>query len=62
MRIIAFDMSRDLMGIRESELVGGLECGGVAADSPRRFRLSALDSENRRLATGPVFFSDQSPP
>lgn len=29
-RIIACEMSRDLMGIRESELIGGLECGGVA--------------------------------
>jgi len=29
-RMIACEMSRDLMGIRESELVGGLDCGGVA--------------------------------
>jgi peroxiredoxin family protein len=29
-RMIACEMSRDLMGIKESELVGGLECGGVA--------------------------------
>lgn len=29
-RMIACEMSRDVMGIRESELVGGLECGGVA--------------------------------
>ena len=30
-RMIACEMSRDLMGIKESELVAGLECGGVAA-------------------------------
>ena len=30
-RIIACEMSRDLMGIKESELVAGLECGGVAS-------------------------------
>jgi peroxiredoxin family protein len=30
-RMIACDMSRDLMGIKESELVAGLECGGVAS-------------------------------
>src|SRR6516225_9517850 len=30
-RMVACEMSRDLMGIRESELVAGLECGGVAA-------------------------------
>ena len=29
-RMIACEMSRDVMGIKESELVGGLECGGVA--------------------------------
>lgn len=29
-RIIACEMSRDVMGIKESELVGSLECGGVA--------------------------------
>ena len=29
-RLIACEMSRDVMGIKESELVGGLECGGVA--------------------------------
>jgi peroxiredoxin family protein len=29
-RMIACEMSRDVMGIRDSELVGGLECGGVA--------------------------------
>lgn len=29
-RMIACEMSRDMMGIKESELVGGLECGGVA--------------------------------
>jgi peroxiredoxin family protein len=29
-RMIACEMSRDVMGIGESELVGGLECGGVA--------------------------------
>jgi peroxiredoxin family protein len=29
-RMIACEMSRDVMGISESELVGGLECGGVA--------------------------------
>jgi peroxiredoxin family protein len=30
-RLIACEMSRDLMGITESELVDGLECGGVAS-------------------------------
>jgi peroxiredoxin family protein len=30
-RMIACEMSRDLMGIKESELVAGLECGGVAS-------------------------------
>jgi peroxiredoxin family protein len=37
-RMIACEMSRDVMGIKESELVAGLECGGVAsflADSLR---------------------------
>jgi peroxiredoxin family protein len=37
-RMIACEMSRDVMGIRDSELVGGVECGGVAtflADSLR---------------------------
>ena len=37
-RMIACEMSRDLMGIEESELVAGLECGGVGsflADSLR---------------------------
>jgi peroxiredoxin family protein len=37
-RMIACEMSRDLMGIEEAELVAGLECGGVAsflADSLR---------------------------
>jgi peroxiredoxin family protein len=29
-RMIACEMSRDVMGIKESDLVGGLECGGVA--------------------------------
>jgi peroxiredoxin family protein len=29
-RMIACEMSRDVMGIKESELMGGLECGGVA--------------------------------
>ena len=29
-RMIACEMSRDVLGIKESELVGGLECGGVA--------------------------------
>jgi peroxiredoxin family protein len=29
-RMIACEMSRDVMGIKESELVDGLECGGVA--------------------------------
>jgi peroxiredoxin family protein len=29
-RMIACEMSRDVMGISESELMGGLECGGVA--------------------------------
>ena len=30
-KMIACEMSRDVMGIKESELVGGLECGGVAS-------------------------------
>ena len=30
-RMIACEMSRDMMGIKESELVAGLECGGVAS-------------------------------
>jgi peroxiredoxin family protein len=30
-RMIACEMSRDVMGIKESELVDGLECGGVAS-------------------------------
>src|SRR5271157_2008662 len=30
-RMIACEMSRDLMGIKESELVAGLECGGAAS-------------------------------
>ncbi len=30
-RMIACEMSRDLMGIQESELAPGLECGGVAS-------------------------------
>jgi peroxiredoxin family protein len=30
-RMIACEMSRDLMGIQESELVAGLESGGVAS-------------------------------
>lgn len=30
-RMIACEMSRDLMRIKESELVAGLECGGVAS-------------------------------
>ena len=30
-RMVACEMSRDLMGIKDSELVAGLECGGVAA-------------------------------
>lgn len=30
-RMIACEMSRDVMGIKESELVAGLECGGVAS-------------------------------
>ncbi len=29
-RMIACEMSRDLMGIREEEMAAGLECGGVA--------------------------------
>jgi peroxiredoxin family protein len=29
-RMIACEMSRDVMGIKDSELMGGLECGGVA--------------------------------
>ena len=28
--MIACEMSRDVMGIKESELMGGLECGGGA--------------------------------
>jgi peroxiredoxin family protein len=30
-RMIACEMSRDVMGIKESELVSGVECCGVAA-------------------------------
>lgn len=30
-RMIACEMSRDVMGIKESELASGIECGGVAA-------------------------------
>ena len=30
-RMIACELSRDLLGIKESELVAGLECGGVAS-------------------------------
>ncbi len=30
-RMIACEMSRDVMGIKESELIPGLECGGVAS-------------------------------
>jgi len=30
-RMIACEMSRNVMGIKESELVAGLECGGVAS-------------------------------
>lgn len=30
-RMIACEMSRDVMGITESELMDGLECGGVAS-------------------------------
>jgi peroxiredoxin family protein len=30
-RMIACEMSRDLMGIKEPELIAGLECGGVAS-------------------------------
>ena len=30
-RMTACEMSRDVMGIKESELVDGLECGGVAS-------------------------------
>ena len=30
-RMIACEMSRDLMGIEEAELIAGLECGGVAS-------------------------------
>ena len=29
-RMVACEMSRDLMGIAEEEMVGGMECGGVA--------------------------------
>lgn len=29
--MIACEMSRDVMGITESELMDGLECGGVAS-------------------------------
>ena len=31
MRRIACEMSRDLMGIKDAELLPGLECGGVAS-------------------------------
>ena len=30
-RVIACEMSRDVMGIADSELTSGIECGGVAA-------------------------------
>ncbi|MGH9435345.1 MAG: DsrE/DsrF/DrsH-like family protein [Terriglobia bacterium] len=30
-RMIACEMSRDVMGIKESELITGVECGGVAS-------------------------------
>jgi len=30
-RVIACEMSRDVMGVQESELMPGLECGGVAS-------------------------------
>ncbi len=30
-RMVACEMSRDVMGITEDELIGGLECGGVAS-------------------------------
>lgn len=30
-RIVACEMSRDVMGIKDEELIGGLECGGVAS-------------------------------
>ncbi len=30
-RTIACEMSRDVMGIKDSELIAGLECGGVAS-------------------------------
>src|SRR2546426_6291659 len=30
-RMIACEMSRDVMGLKESELVAGLECGGVGS-------------------------------
>ncbi len=30
-RMISCEMSRDVMGLKESELVDGLECGGVAS-------------------------------
>ena len=29
-RMIACEMSREVMGIKESELVSGLDCGGMA--------------------------------
>ena len=35
-RMIACEMSRELMGIKESELVAGLECGGVGSFLPAR--------------------------
>jgi peroxiredoxin family protein len=30
-RMIVCEMSRDVMGIHQTELVAGLECGGVAS-------------------------------
>lgn len=30
-KMVACEMSRDVMGIKDEELIGGLECGGVAS-------------------------------
>ncbi len=30
-RMVACEMSRDVMGMKDEELIGGLECGGVAS-------------------------------
>ena len=45
-RMIACEMSRELMGIEESELVAGLECGGVGsflADSLKSWTSCSYD-------------------